>query len=280
MSNVFSCGGCDSIGFTWRGFVQHVRHSKDELCRIAFEDKFGFKDTDDLIEQGPIIPFAGDALGSAADYLMDDFGQGSDEEAGPVDVGVDAPNIVSDPNEDPIEVHMHTTDNEEDDERETRAELENGWEPERPNAPLNTPVEDTAVEDMVSDPTSNDNSNIVADQLRNERSQAEHAIVGEAGHGPTPKVRVRFSEKHRSSQCGQKRQQCEALDSRYQSHVNGEANPWAPFHSKLDWEMAKWAKLRGPGSTSFSDLLAIDGVSLVFFDVSTCSTILSRSWKL
>jgi hypothetical protein len=29
--------------------------------------------------------------------------------------------------------------------------------------------------------------------------------------------------------------------------VDGEANIWALFASKLDWEMARWAKLCGPG---------------------------------
>ncbi|EIN05577.1 hypothetical protein PUNSTDRAFT_74727 [Punctularia strigosozonata HHB-11173 SS5] len=38
-------------------------------------------------------------------------------------------------------------------------------------------------------------------------------------------------------------------------------NVWAPFTSQIDWEIAKWAKLRGPSSTAFSELLAIDGVS-------------------
>jgi hypothetical protein len=33
-----------------------------------------------------------------------------------------------------------------------------------------------------------------------------------------------------------------------------------PFISKMDWEIARWAKLRGPGSTAFSELLSIDGV--------------------
>ena len=36
---------------------------------------------------------------------------------------------------------------------------------------------------------------------------------------------------------------------------------WAPFRSKLDWEFARWAKLRGPTSTAVSELLAIDEVS-------------------
>ncbi|KAJ3752644.1 hypothetical protein EV360DRAFT_54847 [Lentinula raphanica] len=40
-----------------------------------------------------------------------------------------------------------------------------------------------------------------------------------------------------------------------------ETNRWAPFISRMDWEVARWAKLRGSGSTAFSDLLAIEGVS-------------------
>jgi hypothetical protein len=37
-------------------------------------------------------------------------------------------------------------------------------------------------------------------------------------------------------------------------------NPYAPFSSKMDWEVARWAKLRGSGSTAFTDLLKIPGV--------------------
>ncbi|KAG1810188.1 uncharacterized protein HD556DRAFT_1428325 [Suillus plorans] len=38
-------------------------------------------------------------------------------------------------------------------------------------------------------------------------------------------------------------------------------NLYHPFTSKMDWEVARWAKLRGVSSTAFSDLLAIEGVS-------------------
>ena len=34
-----------------------------------------------------------------------------------------------------------------------------------------------------------------------------------------------------------------------------------PFTSKTNWELAKWAKLRGPSATSFTELLNISGVS-------------------
>ena len=38
-------------------------------------------------------------------------------------------------------------------------------------------------------------------------------------------------------------------------------NIYAPFGSQQDWEVARWAKIRGPGSNSFTELMAIDGVS-------------------
>ncbi|KAJ3711136.1 hypothetical protein DFJ43DRAFT_1154481 [Lentinula guzmanii] len=37
-------------------------------------------------------------------------------------------------------------------------------------------------------------------------------------------------------------------------------NPWAPFESEIDWNIACWAKTRGPSSTALTELLAIDGV--------------------
>ena len=40
-------------------------------------------------------------------------------------------------------------------------------------------------------------------------------------------------------------------------------NPFAPFNNQTDWELAKWAKLRGPGSTAFTELMGVTGVRLV-----------------
>ena len=36
---------------------------------------------------------------------------------------------------------------------------------------------------------------------------------------------------------------------------------YEPFSSKLDWEIARWAKMRGPGSNALTELLNIEGVS-------------------
>lgn len=47
-----------------------------------------------------------------------------------------------------------------------------------------------------------------------------------------------------------------------QAKTTTEANIWAPFISKMDWEVARWAKLCGPGSTAVSELLSIENVSM------------------
>ncbi|KAH7906613.1 hypothetical protein BJ138DRAFT_969756, partial [Hygrophoropsis aurantiaca] len=47
----------------------------------------------------------------------------------------------------------------------------------------------------------------------------------------------------------------------YQDGLEQPTNKWAPFASQIDYELARWAKLRGSGSTAFSDLLKIEGVS-------------------
>ena len=43
--------------------------------------------------------------------------------------------------------------------------------------------------------------------------------------------------------------------------ADSDKNPYAPFANKINWDIAKWAKLRGPGSNSLAELLAIEGVS-------------------
>ena len=35
---------------------------------------------------------------------------------------------------------------------------------------------------------------------------------------------------------------------------------WTPFCSELDWNVARWVKMRGPSSTAATELLAIPGV--------------------
>ncbi|KDQ49877.1 hypothetical protein JAAARDRAFT_142786 [Jaapia argillacea MUCL 33604] len=50
---------------------------------------------------------------------------------------------------------------------------------------------------------------------------------------------------------------------KYQRSLGGgdQNNIYAPFTSKTDWDVAKWGKLRGAGSTAFTELLGIEGLS-------------------
>lgn len=51
-----------------------------------------------------------------------------------------------------------------------------------------------------------------------------------------------------------------SFPSQYDKGVNSHDNLYTPFSSRLDWEVARWAKLRGPGSNALTELLRIDGV--------------------
>lgn len=54
-------------------------------------------------------------------------------------------------------------------------------------------------------------------------------------------------------------------NTQYSAAVGGEDRHFAPFSSQMEWEIARWAKLRGPSSTAFNELMAIEGVSCFFF---------------
>ncbi|KAJ7118222.1 hypothetical protein C8R44DRAFT_923423 [Mycena epipterygia] len=51
-----------------------------------------------------------------------------------------------------------------------------------------------------------------------------------------------------------------STEQQYGDALGKSNNIYAPFASKIDWDVARWAKLRGSGSTAFTDLLKIDGV--------------------
>lgn len=56
--------------------------------------------------------------------------------------------------------------------------------------------------------------------------------------------------------------QGESANTTYASTIgNSENNPYAPFHDRFNWEIARWAKLRGPSSNALDELLSINGVS-------------------
>lgn len=57
--------------------------------------------------------------------------------------------------------------------------------------------------------------------------------------------------------------------SQYESQAAFMDSAWAPFRSQLEWDMARWVKLRGGTSTAVTEMLAIPGVCASKFLYST-----------
>ncbi|KAF9001299.1 hypothetical protein BDQ17DRAFT_1426594 [Cyathus striatus] len=56
------------------------------------------------------------------------------------------------------------------------------------------------------------------------------------------------------------RNRTDGQNEEYLMNSDDVENLYTPFSSKLEWEIAKWAKLHGPSSTAFTELIKIDGV--------------------
>jgi hypothetical protein len=134
------------------------------------------------------------------------------------------------------------SDDEDDLDAEERADLAHGYEPPHP------PV--AASEDAPMPEPNTDNIPVPAHEIRmaaEDRFHHKPIVVrypGSTAGKPISTTRNLTSEKAYGSTL----KDCPS------------SNLYAPFTLKMDWEVAKWAKLRGAGSTAFSDLLNIEGV--------------------
>ncbi|KAJ7140543.1 hypothetical protein C8R43DRAFT_954828 [Mycena crocata] len=114
----------------------------------------------------------------------------------------------------------------------------------------------------------------------NPPAAADDAPLQADGNVPTREDRA-AGEAQFGGLAGAPLRQGEPGYERYKANLGDPANAWAPFASKLDWEMAQWAKLRGPGSTAFTDLLKIEGITdrlgLSFKNTAELNTIIDNN---
>ncbi|KAJ7203429.1 hypothetical protein C8J57DRAFT_1101231 [Mycena rebaudengoi] len=101
---------------------------------------------------------------------------------------------------------------------------------------------------------------------------ATHVTATDSGTSPPPRVHRKVAEDRfhqvpivekfpgRTAGAPISAELAASAEKTYSDILGESNNPYAPFTSKMDWEMARWAKLRGSGSTAFTDLLQIDGV--------------------
>ena len=162
-------------------------------------------------------------------------------------------NVVED-NEPP---QSDSDESEEEPEEEDIIEHKPTWEPPCEGAPAE------GIEEEIDG--DNDNQEEFQPEEDGTCCAAERVIIGE-GHGVKPAVVLQYTDKYPSSAAGGILARGDTGDKNYCAAVSGQnKSAWAPFKSRKDWEVALWAKLRGPGSTAFSDLLAIPGVCFIFY---------------
>ena len=251
------CPGCNNT-FTLRGYQSHLSQSNDPLCHSVFDQlkkaqtyELEHEQTAGSSHEAEVPAFEGDTFGSATDYTEDTFGQAED---------------------------LEPSDGEEDDDEDVEhmvAELEKSWEPLREGAP-------DQLGEEIGETNNEDNSESDSGLEEDLDHGLDRYIIGD-GYGVKPAVRIRYKDKYLSSRAGEALSwarykdiyllscagevlsQEESRDSGYGAAFSNRdgLGSWAPFNSKKDWEIAKWAKLRGVGSTAFSDFLSIDEVILM-----------------
>lgn len=269
------CRGCSKT-FTNSGYLSHLLQTKRPRCVQVREEEEAqghlpmqerVVDDEEDIEEPPATPvqaFEGDYFGDYAPGDFDDFDnyEGGDSDADLDDEDEDEPDrLSSDGHED--------SDPEEDDDLDDMQEAQNyedeaAWEPPAPSPPparrvVSLPPENASPPpDDVIPPRApaDDAAQFQANRIRQERASADlrrrtHVVPfpkSTAGAPlPNPRVQTEY-EAYRSSV------------------EEANTNPYAPFLSKVDWEFARWAKTRGPGSTAVTELLSIKEVSRHSFD--------------
>ena len=230
-SNTSTCPGCDKT-FSVRGYESHLTQSQDPLCQAVYEE---LRMAHTLFEH----------LQRLHGLDSDTESQGDAQE---IDMPAEHPPTNVEDDEPP---QSDSDESEEEDGDAQAVEFEPTWEPPREGAPTE------GIEEEVDDDSDYDDQE---DSDIGARRAAERVIIGE-GHGVKPGVVLRYTDKYPSSAAGGILARGDTGDKNYLAAVSGQdKTAWAPFKSRQDWEVALWAKLRGPGSTAFSDLLAIPGV--------------------
>ncbi|KAG1775652.1 hypothetical protein EV702DRAFT_1199136 [Suillus placidus] len=128
------------------------------------------------------------------------------------------------------------------------------FEPECEAAPLQPQADEDNDSNLLDDVFAFEDDEL-EDIQQNTRQDVEARAQGQSGfvRVPYPDPRAGRSMLHGSVDHG--------ANVAYGAHLANDENPYHPFNSQIEWEVARWAKLRGATSTAFSDLLSINGVS-------------------
>lgn len=219
------CSGCGSV-FTHGGYSRHLSQTRNPPCAALFQEQLRY--IPQFSQSSPPMgdnaehhsQFNGDFFGN--DYTADDFPFGDDDH-----------------NTGDFEREPSTDEDDED------IEEQGNWEP--------------PVESPRSPPVGDDDDDTVDDD-HHPLPPSESRYNAEEYFRRPPHV-VKFNDVYTNYRAGDViHQSTRSLYQDYRDELHERNNIWAPFTSQIDWEIAQWAKLRGPGSTALTELLNIDGV--------------------
>ncbi|KAL0572117.1 hypothetical protein V5O48_009844 [Marasmius crinis-equi] len=260
--------GCQKH-YNLRGLRRHFAQTNNPFCieyanstpATAADPLFSDEEQEDFLDDfdfdsGPVL-FNGDYFGN--DYTMHELGQGGDQWAGMENDAhdVDGGDWGNEQPEEGEEDEGKGEDEEEDEERD----LDDFDEDE-----MNAMLEE--IGERPRRTTDADLSRVLEDEIL--VHGVEGSLNNQAESLPTPTRRAKIEDRlrqpptivHFGGQAGQPIADGsrEDADTRYRRKLGGDSNIWHPFISQIDWEVARWAKLRGPGSNAFNEFLKIPGV--------------------
>jgi hypothetical protein len=242
-----NCVGCRR-DFSLGGYTKHIRHSQNPICHALYEEQLAYlpgveegsgaeKEVEDENhlepDHGP-IPFGGDFFGQ---YDEQDLNWQEDE------IPPDEDGEEAEAEDDEV------AEAEEDEEAEVGSFFE---DVDGPIEGVHPPYHQDDSDDATRMPV--DDVDVPVPRSREAASAAEDRLRLDSRHPVVEKFGLRGNagaclDRHSNS-----------IYRQYLEELHEPGNIWAPFTSKIDWEVARWAKLRGPGSTAVSELLNIEGV--------------------
>ncbi|KAJ3017898.1 hypothetical protein NUW54_g471 [Trametes sanguinea] len=259
------CAGCNGE-FSLSGLSKHYGQTqqlacldaRDALHSSAAQDPAPTlslstspqRDSDLGHMTSPIEQFSGDYFG---EYEGDSF---ADEPT--MDSNDPLPPLVADDSTEDDDYLRTLRDDLSDSDDEEELELQPDWEPAREGPVPHSAAGVDYMDDALSDSPIHHNSPAPANA-----GSETHAVSREAAERSvrTKTFVVRYCRRLPSGHAlvGEKVLPAYTM---YKTTVDGEDRCiYAPFRSRIDWEVARWAKMRGPGSNAGSELLGIDGLA-------------------
>ncbi|KAF7343824.1 hypothetical protein MSAN_01963600 [Mycena sanguinolenta] len=222
------CPGCGKKFESGRAYGLHFSTTSDSRCLKVREDGEAEAQLTDSDEEKFGSDLRGEFPTGGGTFSGDFFGENYAEED--FNYISDEPvSDFSDEEDDPVASDYAAA---------ADAKAGDGWEPARPLAHHNVDSERSKVVSVA--PPSREKRRIAEDRFHKAPIIVQY---------PSDRAGEEISDHHSLSS-----------EQQYSTALGKSSNPYSPFASKLDWEFARWAKLRSSGSTAFTDLLKIEGV--------------------